>query len=104
MLRRPRAPPPRSKPACAIASSALRVNPSSEPYRRKSVLYCLIRALRGSVRMRIRSSTAKGWSDDSTGRRPKNSGISPKSLRSVVVGLSVPVATGTERGAPKPMD
>ena len=41
-----------------------------------------VSALRGSVRIVIRSSRVSWWIAATTGRRPMNSGISPYSIRS----------------------
>ena len=75
--RRPRAPVSRSSALSATDSSASSEKTSSIPSKLKKRWNCLTSALRGSVRIVMRSSRESWWTALTTGRRPMNSGISP---------------------------
>ena len=75
--RRPRAPVSRSSALSATETSASSEKTSSMPSNWKKRWNCLTSALRGSVRIGIRSSRESWWTALMTGRRPMNSGISP---------------------------
>ena len=75
--RRPRAPVSRSSALSAIEPSASSAKCSSIPSKLKKRWNCFTSALRGSVRIRIRSSRVSWWIAEITGSRPTNSGISP---------------------------
>ena len=59
IARSPRAPVPRSNACSATASTASGVNSSSTPSISNMRMYCLIKALRGSVRMRTNASRSR---------------------------------------------
>src|SRR5690625_2117842 len=82
MARSPRAPVPRSMAFSAMASRALASKSSSTPSRANIFWYCLTRALRGSVRILMSAGRSRSDTLVITGRRPMNSGISPKVSRS----------------------
>ena len=82
IARRPRAPVPRRLAWSATASRASGVNSRSTPSSSKSRLYCLTRALRGSVRIWMSASRSRLCTLVMTGRRPTNSGIMPNFSRS----------------------
>ena len=80
--RRPRAPVSRSSARSAMACSDSSLNTSSASSYEKNRRYCLVSALRGSVRMVTRSSRVSWCTPVTTGRRPMNSGMSPNCTRS----------------------
>ena len=82
MARRPRAPDLRRIASRAVARSASRVKESFTFSSSKSFWYCFTSAFFGWVRMVTRSSSLRSVSVAMTGRRPTNSGISPKRVRS----------------------
>ena len=75
--RSPRAPVSRSSALSAIDPSESSEKTSSIPSKLKNRWNCLTSALRGSVRIWIRSSRESWWTVLTTGRRPMNSGIRP---------------------------
>ena len=75
--RRPRAPVSRSSALSATEVSESSEKTSSMPSKEKKRWNCLTSALRGSVRIVMRSSRESWWTALMTGRRPMNSGISP---------------------------
>ena len=75
--RSPRAPVSRMRALSATDTIASSEKTSSMPSNWKKRWNCFTSALRGSVRIRIRSSRLSWWTALMTGRRPMNSGMSP---------------------------
>ncbi|MNS50027.1 hypothetical protein D3C72_826640 [compost metagenome] len=82
MERRPRAPVLRVIAFLATADRASSVKVSVTFSISNRRLYCLTRAFFGSVRMVTRAASSRSSSVARTGRRPMNSGIRPKRIRS----------------------
>ena len=80
--RKPRAPVLRSIALREMARSASSRNSMSHPSISNSLVYCLVMAFLGSVRMRTNCSSSSSSSVATTGRRPTNSGINPYLIRS----------------------
>mmetsp|Transcript_12269 Transcript_12269/g.29946 ORF Transcript_12269/g.29946 Transcript_12269/m.29946 type:complete len:232 (+) Transcript_12269:1475-2170(+) len=83
MQRSPRVPVPLRMALRAMACSASRVYTSLAPDMASSVAYCLHSADLGSVSTLTSCSSVSSASDTMIGRRPTNSGMSPKLMRSV---------------------
>ena len=75
--RNPLAPVLRSIARSATARSPSSLQSISTPSISNILAYCLVRALRGSVKMRTKASTSSSSSVAITGNRPTNSGIRP---------------------------
>ena len=75
--RSPRAPVSRASAFSAMEISASSEKTSSMPSNWKKRWNCLTSALRGSVRIVMRSSRESWCTALTTGRRPMNSGMSP---------------------------
>src|SRR6185312_3055877 len=82
MARNPRAPVPRLSAFPATARNALSSNVIFTSSSSKSLVYCLVSAFLGSLRMRTSASSSSASSATHTGRRPTSSGIRPKRSRS----------------------
>jgi len=102
MERRARAPVPRRKASSARAWSPSLVTLSFTPLMASSLEYCLMSAFLGWVRISISSSVVSSRSDEMMGRRPINSGISPKWRRSSGSALSSNVFTSRACSAVSP--
>ena len=81
-LRRARAPVPFFMACAANSRSASGVNARSTPSMKSSLLYCLVRALRVSVNIKTNWSSVSSSSTVTIGRRPTNSGMNPKAIKS----------------------
>src|SRR5258705_233359 len=82
MVRSPRAPVLRCMARCATARRAPSRNSRSALSISNSRRYCLVSALRGSVRIAMSATSSSSSSVATTGRRPTNSGIRPYLMRS----------------------
>ncbi len=82
IARSPRAPVLRLMASLAIAVRAVGSNSSETPSYSKSLLYCLVSAFFGRVRMSISAASSSSSSVAMTGRRPMNSGMRPKRVKS----------------------
>ena len=82
IVRNPRAPVLRSMAFLATARNASSRNISSTPSISKSLRYCFVSAFFGSIRICTRASSSSSSSVATTGKRPTNSGINPKRIRS----------------------
>ena len=82
MVRRPRAPVLRSMAFKAIAFKASSRNSSSQFSISNIFSYCLVRAFFGLVKIVISASSSSSSNVATTGKRPTNSGINPKRIKS----------------------